>query len=192
MLLTTKRLVTIHNFIFTNIQVYSQSYIHKYTCIFTILYSQICGAAHKQAVGYYSNLLYYSKYSATIQNQNFYSVFAITSLSNIRLLFYRIVLVGKTKFYNRCAMMFVKSYSVLTICLTNLLQKQQSLSLAILVTNICDKFLSSPQAVPPKENTSLHPQGPLLPNSAAGSIRTFTQFFSYRVPSIKTRLIYKN
>jgi hypothetical protein len=123
------------------------------------------------------------KYSATIRNQNFYSVFAITPLSNIRLLFYRIVLVGETK--------FVKSYSVLTIYFTNLLQKQQSLSLGILVMNIVDKFLSSPQAVPPKGNTSLHPQGPLIPNTVAGS-RTSVEFFSYRVPSIKTRLIYKN
>jgi hypothetical protein len=131
------------------------------------------------------------KYSATIQNQNFYSVFAITPLSNIRLLFYKIVLVGETKFYSRCSTVFVKSYSVLTICFTNLLQKQQSLSLGIRVTNIVDKFLSSPQAVPPKGNTSLHPQGPLIPNSVAGS-RTSVEFFSYRVPSIKTHLIYKN
>jgi hypothetical protein len=111
-----------------------------------------------------------------IQNQNFYSVFTITSLSNIRLLFYKIVLVGKTKFCSRCAMIFVRSYSVLSICLTNLLQKQQSISLGILVTNICDKFLSSPQVVPPKGNTSLRSQGPLLPNSAAGSIRTSVNF----------------
>jgi hypothetical protein len=51
----------------------------------------------------------------------------------------------------------VKSYSILIIFLANLLQKQQSLSLNILVTNICDKFLSSPQAVSPKGNTFLWP-----------------------------------
>jgi hypothetical protein len=62
-------------------------------------------------------------------------------LSNIRLLFYRIILVGETKFYSPCAMVFVKPYSVLIICLTNLVQKQQSISLGILVMNIWDKFV---------------------------------------------------
>jgi hypothetical protein len=107
-----------------------KSYTVLTACLTTIHnlvpYSQIYGVVHNQAVGYYSNSWYYSKYSATIQNQNFYSVFTITSLSNIRLLFYRIILVGETKFYSRCSMMFVKSYSVLTTCLTNLLQKKQS------------------------------------------------------------------
>jgi hypothetical protein len=131
------------------------------------------------------------KYFATIQNQNFYSVFAITSLSNIRFLFYMIVLAGETKFYSRHATVFIKSYSVLIICFTNSLEKRQSLSLGILVTNICAKFLPSSQAVSPKGNTSLRPQGPLIPNSVAGS-KTFVEFFSYRVPSIKAHLIYKN
>jgi hypothetical protein len=71
--------------------------------------------------------------------------------------------------------MFVKSYSILTIRLTNLLKKKQSLSLDILVMNICDKFLSSSQTIPPKGNTSLWAQGSLLPNSAIGLIKIFAE-----------------
>jgi hypothetical protein len=87
--------------------------------------------------------------------------------------------------------LFIKFYSVLTICFTNLLQKQQNIFPGILVMNIYNKFLPSPQSVPPKGNTSLRLQGSLIHNSVAGS-RTSVEFFSYMVPSINTHIIYKN